>query len=299
MHGFLNIDKPAGMTSFDVIRRLKRLLATRVKIGHLGTLDPMATGVLPIALGHATRLIPFIDKGHKQYRARMLLGGISDTEDAWGQITMTGQTGFDPQRLSEAVADLTGAIEQVPPMYSALHHQGKRLYELARQGEVVDRPARQVHIFELSVVSISEQQGQPLITLEVVCSPGTYVRSLCRDIGSRLGTGAYLCELRRLRDGLFGIEKAVPLERLTAADANMPAMLLPMDYPLQHWPAYQLRNEEEGILLRQGRSLPVTAGEAASLVRVYERSGRMAAVGRLETGKPGLLLKPIKVFHPD
>lgn len=299
MHGFLNINKPAGMTSFDVIRRLKRRLATRAKMGHLGTLDPMATGVLPIAIGYATRLIPFIDKGRKQYRAGMLLGGISDTEDAWGQITLTGQTGFDPQRLSEAVADFTGAIEQVPPMYSALHHQGKRLYELARQGEVVERPARQVHIYKLSVISISEQQGQPLITLEVVCSPGTYIRSLCRDIGGRLGTGAYLCELQRLQDGLFHIEKAVSLDRLTAADANISAMLLPMDYPLQHWPFYQLQSEEEEVLLRQGRSLPVTAGGEEPLVRVYERSGRMAAVGRLQTGEPGLLLKPIKVFHPD
>lgn len=287
------------MTSFDVIRRLKRRLAPKVKIGHLGTLDPMATGVLPIAVGNATRLISLIDKVHKRYQAGVLLGATSDTEDAWGQIVPTGVTGFDPKRLNQAIEDLTGTIEQVPPMYSALHHKGERLYELARRGEVVERPPRQVHIYKLKLTSVVEKEGQPLLMVDVVCSPGTYIRSLCRDIGERLGTGAYLCELQRLQDGVFILEEAVALNRLVDSPLDLSTVLLPMDYPLQHWPQYRLQSEEEENLIGHGRSLSAIVEVAAPLVRIYERSGRLAAVGRLKRNQPGLLLQPIKVFHAN
>ena len=229
----------------------------------------------------------------------MLLGGTSDTEDAWGQITYSKTTGFDPGRLKQVIAELTGAIEQVPPMYSALHHKGQRLYELARRGEVVERPPRQVTVFQLKLLSISESKGQPLLALEVSCSPGTYIRSLCRDIGNALGTGGYLCALKRLQDGLFGLDEATRLDQLTAFGADLKAVLLPMDYPLQHWPAYQLQTAAEATHISHGRGFPVYAGEATPLVRIYEQCGRMAAVGCLKKGKTGLLLQPIKVFHPD
>lgn len=297
LHGFLNIDKPAGITSFDVIRRLKKAIGGKVKIGHLGTLDPIATGVLPVALGNATRVISLIEKSRKIYRAALCLGGVSDTDDAWGNITLTGHSDFDPEALKEILAGLTGTIEQVPPMYSALRHQGKRLYELARQGEVIERPARQVTIHRISLLSIGQHQGLPFISLEVECSPGTYIRSLCRDIGARLGTGAYMQALRRLQDGSFSIEAALSLDDIVSRPEGLAGLLLPVDYPFKGWPYYRMCSEEEETLFWHGRGFPVSGEQAAPQALIYNCRGLMAGIGCLEHSAKGLYLKPIKVFH--
>ena len=147
LHGFLNINKSEGMTSYDVIRKIKPLLPRKTKIGHLGTLDPMASGVLPLALGNATRIIPFIKNENKTYVATMTLGAVSDTLDAWGQVSYTGQTRFQEKDLRNILKEFTGNIKQLPPMYSAVHHQGQRLYELARQGISVEREEREVVVY--------------------------------------------------------------------------------------------------------------------------------------------------------
>ncbi len=297
MHGFLNIDKPAKMTSTDVLRRLKRLLPKKSKIGHLGTLDPMATGVLPVAVGNATRIISVMEKNRKRYQAGMCLGGVSDTEDAWGEVTLTGRSDFDMDRLESIIQGFTGLIEQVPPMYSALHHQGQRLYDLARKGQVVERPPRQVHIYRLTLVEISYKGPLPEMTLDILCSPGTYIRSLCRDIGERLGTGAYMNRLRRLEDGPFRIEAALALEALLSGAADLQEALLPLDYPLSDWPVYRLRSEQEETSLWHGRSLPVDYRENIPQLRIHNRQGELAGIGRIEAdnGEPRLI--PLRVFH--
>lgn len=297
MHGFLNIDKPAGLTSTDVLRRLKRLLPKKSKIGHLGTLDPMATGVLPVALGNATRIISLIEKNHKRYQAGMCLGGVSDTEDAWGQVTLTGTTHFEIKHLNEILQEFTGSIAQVPPMYSALHHQGQRLYDLARQGIMVEREPRQITIYSIALLAVNQAGELPQVSLEVCCSPGTYVRSLCRDIGAKLGTGAYMNSLRRLADGPFGIEQAVALEDLLEGTTSLPQALLPLDYPLYAWPVHKLNSAEEEADLWHGKSLVVDYREDAPQVRIHNRQGDLAGVGRIQTCAGQGLLIPMRVFH--
>ncbi|MCX5780784.1 MAG: tRNA pseudouridine(55) synthase TruB, partial [Firmicutes bacterium] len=205
MDGFINVNKSPGMTSFMVIKKLKKIFPGS-KLGHLGTLDPMAQGVLPVAIGFATRLIEYVSETDKVYRATMTLGGISDTQDAWGNIVYKSDVYFDAQELPAILARYTGTIGQIPPMYSAVHYQGARLYELARQGITVDREAREIEIDYIRLLSTDrDEDGRPRIDLEVGCSKGTYIRTLCHDIGIELGSGAYLSALTRIRAGAFSL----------------------------------------------------------------------------------------------
>ncbi|HPT70087.1 MAG TPA: tRNA pseudouridine(55) synthase TruB, partial [Syntrophomonas sp.] len=181
MHGFLNINKDPGMTSFDVLKKIKKIIP-KTKLGHLGTLDPMAAGVLPVAMGHATRLIEYIEDSDKTYHARMTLGGVSDTQDAWGNIERTGCSSYRSEDLLKILTEFTGTIKQIPPMYSAVHHQGQRLYELARQGLEVERIAREIEIKSLQMLRSGEDtEGNPTIELVIKCSKGTYIRTICHD----------------------------------------------------------------------------------------------------------------------
>ncbi|MDD2620108.1 MAG: tRNA pseudouridine(55) synthase TruB, partial [Syntrophomonadaceae bacterium] len=197
MHGFLNVNKPLGLVSFDVIRKLKKILPRKTKIGHLGTLDPMARGVLPVAIGQATKIIPYIEDESKEYIASMILGGRSDSQDAWGQITYGPAVAVDLDMLKCIIKDFQGNIKQIPPMFSAVHHEGKRLYELARQGITVERAAREAFIKSIEIIDCDFSLKYPEISFRVVCSKGTYVRTLCHDIGEALGTGAFLSALLR------------------------------------------------------------------------------------------------------
>jgi tRNA pseudouridine55 synthase len=190
VEGFINVNKAPGLTSFAVIKKLRKIFPGS-KLGHLGTLDPMAQGVLPVAVGYATRLIEYISGTDKVYRATMTLGGISDTQDAWGNIIFSPEFDFDQSVLPAILASYTGIVRQIPPMYSAVHYHGERLYELARQGITVDREPREIAIDYLKLLSIAEDdEGRPLINLEVGCSKGTYIRTLCHDIGLEMGSGS-------------------------------------------------------------------------------------------------------------
>ncbi len=211
MHGFLNIDKPAGMTSHDVVAHIRRA-ARQKRVGHSGTLDPAATGVLVVALGNATRLIEYVqDATSKRYLATVQLGATTTTDDAEGELLATAAVPpLDRAAIEQALEPLRGEIMQVPPMYSALHHQGRRLHELARDGIVVERAARPVTIERLELIEWST----PLLTLDIMCSKGTYIRSLARDLGESLGCGAHLQALRRTAVGTFLIEDALPLDQL-------------------------------------------------------------------------------------
>jgi tRNA pseudouridine55 synthase len=215
MDGIIPIDKPSGPTSAEVVRRIKSRLGKHARVGHLGTLDPFATGVLPILVGEGTKLAPFLQEGEKEYAGLIALGTQTDTLDGTGEIISTAAVPApDAVRLAEIAARFTGIIEQMPPIFSAIKRGGVPLYKIARRGgEVEPPPARKVEIMRLEL----EAAGDASISFTVVCSSGMYVRSLARDIGLALGTVAHLAELRRRRNGMFTLERACPLGRVIAA----------------------------------------------------------------------------------
>lgn len=206
MNGIVVIDKPAGLTSHDVVAEVKRRLKA-ARVGHTGTLDPMATGVLPVCLNEATKLSQFLVSDHKTYRAVMLLGVRTDTQDTQGQVLARSDPFVSEADIRQAIKRMEGRIRQVPPVYSALKYKGQPLYRYARRGESPDMPAREVEIYDIAVREVA----MPCVTFDVSCSKGTYIRTLCSDIGEALGCGACLSGLRRLKSGLFSEEMAVPL----------------------------------------------------------------------------------------
>ncbi len=210
INGFVIIDKPAGITSHDVVSRVRRIAGTR-RVGHTGTLDPFATGVLPIAVNDGTKAIPFLDEGIKCYEALMQLGFATDTLDITGQVVSEQDySSVTFEMLQEAFTRFNGTVSQIPPMYSAIKQGGQPLYKLARQGQQVERAARQIEIYSLKIISFA----LPFVSFQLSCSRGTYVRTLADDIGAILGCGACLKELRRTASGPFLLQKAVTLEML-------------------------------------------------------------------------------------
>ncbi len=226
MDGILIIDKPAGMTSHDVVAIIRRIAGQR-RVGHAGTLDPEATGVLIILLGKATQLFEEMKKTQKEYIAGIKLGITTTTQDAWGE-KLTERTGVEIEEaeVMAAMERFRGRITQIPPMVSAIKHKGKPLYKLARAGQVVERQPREIDIFELSLLSFDHEKQEGKI--RVICSSGTYVRTLCADIGDVLGVGAHMCSLRRMRVGEFFIDNAVTLEELGKGMA-LDEVVLPID----------------------------------------------------------------------
>jgi len=294
--GFLNINKAPGLTSFDVIRRLKKIIP-RTKLGHLGTLDPMAEGVLPVAVGFATRLIEYVADKDKVYQAAMTLGGVSDTQDAWGHIEYQPVIDFDQARLMTLLTKYTGTISQIPPMYSAVHHQGERLYVLARQGITVEREARQIVVHYLNLLGISQDEaGRPVVGLEIGCSQGSYIRTLCHDIGADLGTGAYMSALIRTRAGGFTIDQAVSLEQLDHHRDNLTTWLFPVDFPLQHLPQVEL-DEGQQNRIRNGNQVAVASGTPTGVLKVYDKDHNLIAIARCERRQGNAWLQPLKVLQ--
>ena len=237
MNGLLLVDKPPGITSFDVVRKVRRWCATR-QVGHCGTLDPAASGVLPVAVGSVTRLVEYLLAGDKEYLATLRLGVVTDTQDGEGAVLATlPWNGIDRDRLDVVAAGFRGAIQQVPPMYSALKRDGVPLYKLARQGLEVERQPRAVQIDTLEILAVD----LPEVTLRIVCSKGTYIRTLCHDLGQRLGCGAHMATLRRTRCGAFSISRCTDVAQLEAlAAAGQPLPLLPPAAALPAWPGLQL-----------------------------------------------------------
>ncbi len=292
MHGFLNIDKPSGITSHDVVARIRRLSGQR-RVGHAGTLDPAATGVLVVALGGATRLIEYVQRQTlKRYLATVHLGVTTTTDDADGEIVAQRPIPpLDAATIEQALAPLRGTIWQTPPMYAALHHQGRRLYELARAGVMVDTPPRQVEVERLDLV----RYDPPLATLDVVCSSGTYIRALARDLGVALGCGAHLAALRRTAVGAFRIEDAVPLRTLeeeTQPDARaaLRRRLMPPEVAVADWHVLHL-DEEHARRIRHGLPIPAPP-DAAAQARAHAPDGTLLALLRYD----GSHWRPIKVF---
>ncbi len=241
MNGFLSLLKPPGMTSSEAVLAVRRLLPRKTRVGHAGTLDPEAAGVLPIMIGKATRLFDVLADKQKEYIAEWIPGLSTDTLDVYGKTVSREPVSIQEEDLQSALPGLIGDILQVPPMVSALKRDGVRLYDLARAGETVDLPARPVHIDEIWILR-RENEGRAW--LKIVCGKGTYIRSLCRDIGSALGCDACMGTLIRTRVGSFDIENSCRLEDLTDGDA-VGKFLVPMDGPLMHLPSLNLPEEQE------------------------------------------------------
>jgi tRNA pseudouridine55 synthase len=292
LSGLLLIDKPAGPSSFEVVRRVRRALKVR-KIGHAGTLDPFASGLLLLCLGEATKLVPYLMPEPKTYRAVVKLGEETDTQDPTGQVTARSDRLPEPEDIYGAAARFLGEIEQIPLMYSALHHRGERLYKKARRGETVAVKPRQVTIYQLTV----QEVALPLVTLEVTCSSGTYIRTLAADLGKALGCGAHLAALRRLAVGPFKVEEALALAAMRELNREeLASRIIPLADCLPGFRALSVGPEEEEIL-RYGRPLPwpgddLTPGER---VRVLA-AGKLLAVAEVRGEADQQVLAPVRLF---
>ena len=289
-NGIIIIDKPADWTSMDVCAKLRGILKTK-KVGHAGTLDPMATGVLPVFVGQATRGVSFAESGDKEYLAVLRLGLVTNTQDTSGQVLHRTEELPDRAALEAALPRFTGEISQLPPMYSAIKIGGKKLYELARQGKEVERRPRPVTIHALELV---EQTASGDYVLRVRCSKGTYVRTLCHDIGQALGCGGCISSLRRTMAAGFTLADAVTLDQVQAAEDPL-SLLLPIDAYFAGRPILILRPEAERKL-RNGMTLALSKEELPEPLRgecrVYGADGEFLALGRCEGHK----LSTIKSF---
>jgi tRNA pseudouridine55 synthase len=286
VHGILLIDKPEGLTSYDVVRQVKRIFSTR-KVGHAGTLDPLATGVLIVAVGEATKILQFLLVDDKGYRATLKLGETTDTFDARGRVlTEKPVPPLDIDAIDRICTAFRGKIEQQPPMYSALKRDGVPLYKLARQGIEVERKSRSITIERLAVVAVDF----PFVTIEVDCSKGTYIRSLVHDLGIAIGCGAHLTALRRLRSGRFSIDQCYRLDDLKQSDCPADA-LLSYSESLADFPAVELDEpalkaltfgvppQESQCLLKK----PLADGER---VRLVDQENRLVAVADYQPLRP-------------
>jgi tRNA pseudouridine55 synthase len=295
LDGILNINKPRGRTSFNIVARIRRLSGEK-RVGHAGTLDPDAIGVLPVCLGQGTRVIEFLINTTKTYRARIEFGKATDTYDGSGRITYQGDiSDINRRRLEAALEAFRGRIEQTPPMYSAVKHQGQPLYKLARAGITVERKKRTAVIHRLELIS----WRQLVATVEVECGKGTYIRSLAHDLGAHLGCGAFLKSLARTRCGIFDIDDAISLPQLEAAfrKGNWQKYLRPIDSVLQDLPALVIDEASEKAFIN---GKPIITGEndikssSHRYCRAYSRDGRF--LGILSRSKDKGAWQPKKVF---
>lgn len=262
VHGVLLLDKPQGMTSNDALQKVKRLFNAK-KAGHTGALDPLATGMLPICFGEATKFSQYLLDSDKRYRVIAKLGERTDTSDANGQIISTRSVNITQSQIEEALTHFRGDILQVPTMFSALKYQGKPLYEYARQGIVIEREARPITIYENQFIQYDSTKHE--LTLEIHCSKGTYIRTIIDDLGELLGCGAHVIYLRRLQVSNYPIDNMITLDELQ----NEP-LLMPVDSPLQDRPKVVL-SESQGKDILLGRTVIVeNSVSVETLVRIYQ-----------------------------
>lgn len=283
MNGIVIVDKPQGWTSQDVTARLRRVFSTR-RIGHGGTLDPMATGVLPVFVGRATRAVEFFEHAEKTYEATLRLGMKTDTQDITGTVLEERPVTVTEQDILNVLPAFRGEILQIPPMYSALKVNGQKLYDLARKGKEVERRPRPITIHELELLHFDGQDAR----IRVRCSKGTYIRTLCEDMGEELGCLGTMAALRRTRAGEYTIEKAVPLQTLLDAE-NPEQYLLSMDSPFLGYPAVTLSENQERRC-RNGNAFTLRVPDGT--YRAYGKNGEFLMLARVENG----VMSTIKSF---
>ena len=283
MNGIVIVDKPQEWTSQDVTARLRRVFNTR-RIGHGGTLDPMATGVLPVFVGRATRGVEFFEHAEKTYVATIRLGLTTTTEDVFGETLEQKEVSISEQEFLDILPKFRGKIQQVPPMYSALKVNGQKLCDLARKGKEVERQPREIEIFELECLEFAGNEAK----LRVRCSKGTYIRTLCKDIGTALGCGGCMAALRRVTAGEYTIEESVPLSVLLETE-NAGQFLRPVDSMFRNYPAVTLTpNQEKRCRCGNQFSVKLEAGT----YRVYGQNGDFLALSKVEDG----IMSTIKSF---
>ncbi len=284
MNGFLIANKPTGTTSSNVVVFVRKRLPKGTAIGHGGTLDPEASGVLPLCIGKATRLFDYIIDKKKTYVAEIQLGQVTDTQDATGQVTEEREVNASADDLIAVLPKFVGEIEQIPPMYSAIKRDGRRMYQLARKGEIVELEARKCRVDDVRFIGCT---GENRYKIEVDCGKGVYIRTLCHDIGQALGCGAHMASLERVTAGIFKIEDALTREQIDALvqEGKLETVLLPLDAPLQHLPAVHVGEEARHAVLNgnplKPRWLDQPAPKDAEAIRIY-LSGEFAGIGKAE-----------------
>jgi len=284
MNGFLIANKPTGTTSSNVVVFVRKRLPRGTAIGHGGTLDPEASGVLPLCIGKATRLFDYIIDKKKTYVAEIQLGQVTDTQDATGQVTEEREVNAGEAELKAVLPKFIGEIEQIPPMYSAIKRDGKRMYQLARKGETVELEARKCRVDDVRFAGCT---GENRYRIEVDCGKGVYIRTLCHDIGQALGCGAHMATLQRTKAGIFSLEDALTREQIDALaqEGKLEDALLPLDAPIQHLPAVHVGENARHAVLNGNPLKPRWLKEAApkgeEAVRVY-LCGEFAGIGKVE-----------------
>ncbi|RNB77384.1 tRNA pseudouridine(55) synthase TruB [Brevibacillus panacihumi] len=302
--GVLVVDKPAGMTSHDCVAKIRRLYGTR-KVGHTGTLDPEVTGVLPICLGHATRLVEYLQELPKRYDVVMRIGYSTTTEDATGEIVEKQEVdtaSITEERIKAIFQQFLGEIEQVPPMFSAVKVNGKRLYDLAREGTVVERQARKVTIYELVLHEVRVEEEMVDVRFTCTCSKGTYMRTLCVDLGRALGYPAHMKLLRRIKSGPFTEQDAIPLaalEELAAHGGDISQPLLSIREAVSFLPFVQVKPERvKAVLNGLPTGLPGVDAKEGSLICLFSGE-QLLGIHRVCRGDKGLYAKAEKVFPSE
>ncbi len=297
MKGIINILKPPNTTSHDIVSFVRRRFQIK-KVGHTGTLDPMAVGVLPICIGRATKVIKYMENDKKIYRAELTLGQSTDTQDKWGQVLSYNSVDVSKDLIMHTFKNFTGPIEQIPPMYSALKHKGKKLYELAREGIIIERKPRKINIYSIDIINIYDGK----ILFDVECSKGTYIRTLCHDIGNSLGCGGHMSFLARLKSGLFTLDDSITVEKLLSTDISKieSEYLHSIDYPLNLFPRADVKPSALKYVLNGAfiKKDFFTLGETIEdndLIRVYINN-EFIALGKylIEDNKP--IIKINKLF---
>jgi tRNA pseudouridine55 synthase len=280
MDGVINIYKPEGITSFDVVAQIRKISRTK-KVGHAGTLDPAASGVLPVCIGRATKIIDYIMNGVKTYRVTLKLGTVTDTYDREGKILQVNEVNISEEEVISAIQSFLGEIEQIPPMYSALKVNGKRLYELAREGIEIDRLPRKIYIYDINI----NYTKLPQVSFDVVCSKGTYIRSLCYDIGIKLGCGGMMDDLERISTGSFHINEAVNLRDLN--EENILSHLISIDKALNNFDEF-IAEDKLVKLITNGVAVKdknlIEAIEEDKMLRVYNNKKELIGLGMKKKG---------------
>ena len=299
-HGIINVYKEAGYTSHDVVAKLRGICKQK-KIGHTGTLDPDAVGVLPVCLGCATRLCDMLTDKDKEYVAVLRLGITTDTQDATGKVLAEKEVSVSEEEVRAVIASFEGEQLQIPPMYSALKVNGKKLYELAREGKEIERKARPIVVHEIEILS----ENMPEFTIRVKCSKGTYIRTICHDIGQKLSCGGVMVSLKRTKVGNFGIEDAYTLSQIEdmAKEGKLCEILLPVEKVFEKLPEIRVKETAMKALLNGNQlkkeEILMLSDEAlkAEEVRVYGADGRFYGVYGYQEGRK--LFCPIKMFFPE
>ena len=296
MDGIINVYKEKGFTSHDVVAKLRGILHIK-KIGHTGTLDPDAVGVLPVCIGKGTKLCDMITDTDKTYEAVMLLGISTDTQDISGNVLSKKDVAVDEKTLIETVDSFVGEYKQIPPMYSAIKVNGRKLYQLAREGIEIERSPRDVYIRSIHINDMNLQDGEPSVTMTVSCSKGTYIRTLCHDIGEKLGCGACMKSLSRTRVGRFYIDDSFTINQIAALNlkGELSSIVTPVD-SMFDYPEIRIKREYDKLLYN-GNLLPLSAGKAldvglADKVRIYNESGEFIGIYSMDDSG----YKPVKIF---